>query len=114
MPRRSAESAAADVAADKAARREARETAAIDRQSKLARRRPLLKEAERLEKELERWQEEQQTLEARLADPALYAGGDTTRLQEVSKRQDEVTRLLEEAEERWLQVHAELEEIGEV
>ncbi|MET0217198.1 MAG: ATP-binding cassette domain-containing protein [Burkholderiales bacterium] len=111
---RSAESAAADVAADKAARREARETAAIDRQSKLARRRPLLKEAERLEKELERWQEEQQTLEALLADPALYAGGDTTRLQEVSKRQDEVTRLLEEAEERWLQVHAELEEIGEV
>jgi ATP-binding cassette subfamily F protein 3 len=41
---------------DKAERREARANATIDRQAKLARRRPLLQEAERLEQELEHWQ----------------------------------------------------------
>ena len=104
----------AEVRRRKAARKQARETAASDRQVKLERRRPLLKEAERLEMELEQWQEEQRAIESSLADPTLYAGGDVAKLREVAKRQDEVTRMLEQTEERWLQIHAELEEIGEL
>ncbi len=112
--RRAAANAGDAEVSGKAARKQAREKAASDRQVKLERRRPLLKEAERLEMELEQWQEEQRAIESSLADPTLYAGGDVAKLREVAKRQDEVTRMLEQTEERWLQIHAELEEIGEV
>jgi ATP-binding cassette subfamily F protein 3 len=111
---RSVANADADRVADKAARKEARDNAAAERQAKLARRRPLLKEAERLEREMEQWQQEKRDLDSRLVHPSLYAGGDGAMLQEVTKRQGELIRLLEGAEERWLEVHAELEEIGKV
>jgi ATP-binding cassette subfamily F protein 3 len=111
---RSVANADVDRVAAKAARKEARENAVADRQAKLARRRPLLKEAEKLEREMEEWQRERRELEARLVDPTLYAEGDSVTLQSITKRQGELLQLLEEAEERWLEVHAELEEIGEV
>ena len=111
---RSIANADADRIADKAARREARESAAAERQLRLARRRPLLKEAETLEREMEHWQHEKRDLDALLLDPTLYATGESAKLQELTKRQGELLRLLEAAEERWLAVHAELEEIGEV
>ena len=114
--RRSAQAAAradAHRIADKATRKEARETAVANRQAKLARRRPLLKEAEKLERDMEQWQREKRDLDSRLLDPSLYAGSDGATLQEITRRQGELMQLLEEAEGRWLEIHAELEEIGE-
>lgn len=101
-------------ALDKVARKEALGNAATKRQAKLAQRRPLLKEAERLERDMEQWQEEKRTLDAGLADPSFYAEDAGTKLQKIAKRQGELMRLLAEAEARWLEVHAELEAIGEV
>ena len=111
---RSDANADANRVAGKTARREARESAAADRQAKLARRRPLLKAAEKLDREMEQWQHERRELDAWLADPVRYAGSDSGKLQNITRRQGELMRLLEEAEERWLEVHAELEDIGEV
>ncbi len=104
----------ADRPADKTTRKDARDNAAADRRSNLARRRSLLKEAEALERELGQWQQDKRDLDARLADPALYTAAEHGRLQGMAKRQKELTRLLEAAEERWLEVHAELEAIGEI
>ena len=96
---------------DKAARKEARETAAAERQEKLSRRRSLAKEIERLERDLAAWHAEQGVVEAQLADPALYESSGAARLAEITKRRAELARHLAQAEERWLAVHTELEEI---
>lgn len=109
-----AQAATTDAAQDKAARIQARADAAAERQAKLARRRPLLKEVEQLEKKLAAWQGEKKLLDQRLADPALYQGGDSAQLQGFLKRQGELAGWIEEAELRWLDVQAELEAIGEV
>jgi ATP-binding cassette subfamily F protein 3 len=74
----------------------------------------LLKEAQRLEREMEQWQRDRRELEIRLADPALYAADAHENVPDIMRRQGELMHLLAEAEERWLEVHAELEEIGEV
>jgi ATP-binding cassette subfamily F protein 3 len=101
-------------AMDKAARKEARSSAAADRQARLARRRPLIKETEELERRLATWQAEKHALEAQLADPAFYANTQGADVASCSKRQAELARLIEEAEHRWLECHAELEDIGEI
>jgi len=100
-------------AQDKAARREARESAAADRQARLIARRPLLKEAEKLEKELSRWQQEKQQIDNQLADPAFYANPDPEKLRVLTTRQQELAATIDSAEHRWLDVHAELETIGD-
>jgi ATP-binding cassette, subfamily F, member 3 len=103
-----------DAAAEKAARIEARESVAAHRQAKLARRRPLVKEAEKLDRDLARWHGEKSAVDARLADSALYANAEGAQIAEYLKRQAELARLIDAAEHRWLEVHGELEEIGEV
>jgi len=100
-------------AADKAARREARDAAVAERQARLAMRRPLVKELEQLERRLADWQEEKRNLDELLADPEFYAGPDSGQLEEYARRQRELARLIDQGEERWLEVHAELEKIGE-
>jgi ATP-binding cassette subfamily F protein 3 len=95
--------------ADKAARREARAQAAADRRSLLERRRPLLKEAEKLEKQLAGWQNEKGELDARLADPATYAAPDRAALETLHKRQAELAAAIDAAEGRWLDLHEQLE-----
>ena len=97
----------------KAARREARESAAADRQNRLAARRPLLREAETLEKILADWQSELQQLNAQLADPAFYANPEPLRLRTLTERQQQLSREIDAAEQRWLEIHAALEAIGE-
>ena len=100
-------------AQDKAARREARESAAADRQARLTARRPLLKETEKLEKDLARWQQEKQQIDQQLADPAFYTQPDPEKLRTLTTRQQELAASMEASEQRWLDVHAELETIGE-
>jgi ATP-binding cassette subfamily F protein 3 len=99
--------------AEKAARKGARAIAAQERQAKLARRRPLLRELEELDRRLAELNCERQALDARLADPAFYAAPDAQQVRTLTARQQEIARAIEEAEHRWLVAHGELERIGE-
>ncbi|HET9664494.1 MAG TPA: ATP-binding cassette domain-containing protein [Burkholderiales bacterium] len=107
--RRGARAGVKDTATLRGARREMRVAAAAQRQQQLAVRRPLLREAEQLERQLAAWHEEKRELDEQLADPAFYASPDADQLKGVVLRQQTVTRRIEEAEHRWLEVHAELE-----
>jgi ATP-binding cassette subfamily F protein 3 len=115
--RRSAQAAAGAAGNSAAARTQSRQAPPAvqqpTREQKLTRRRPLMKESGQLERKIERWQQEQRMLEAQLADPAFDAA-DNQRYTEHVRRHAEVARLIEEAEQRWLEVHAEIDEIGEV
>ena len=95
------------------ARRALRETAGADRQARLARRRPLAREAVALEREVETLEAEKRGLEARLADRAFYSAANLTEVQATTRRCADIGRRLEEAESRWLELQAELEAIGE-
>jgi len=72
-----------------------------------------VKESSRLEKRIEDARTELQRIEAELADPALYSGGTTERIRELTTHQARLATGLDAAEERWLEVQIELEEIGE-
>ena len=102
-----------DQAADKAARKAERTQSAEERKARLATRRPLLKEAEQLERKLANWQKEKSLLDTRLADPGLYAGQDTALLQDLLKHQARLTDDIEAAELRWLEVHEALEALDD-
>jgi ATP-binding cassette subfamily F protein 3 len=93
----------------KGGRRQERESAKADRQALLAQRRPLVREIEALEARLAGWQRELALLERRLADPALYAGGQGELLQTLNRRQAELGRDIAAAEARWLDVQQALE-----
>ena len=100
-------------AAARQERLQAREAAASERQARLARRRPLARESAQLESGMEALRREQQQIEAALADPALYQAGDAVRIRDLGARQAAVARELAAAEERWLEIQMELEDIGE-
>jgi ATP-binding cassette subfamily F protein 3 len=78
---------------------------------KSARRKPLAKEAEALDRRIAGLQAEKKELDARLASPAFYSEASTANLKEAALRQQELERLIEKAEHRWLEVHAELEQL---
>ena len=96
----------------KAARREARENAEKNRQQLLAQRRPLIKEAEKLEKLMPGWQQEKDQLDQRLSDPALYSNPDRTLLESLLKRQAQLADDIENAEMRWLEIQEQLESLA--
>ena len=102
-----------DLTAQRESRRAQRETEAAERQKKLARRRPLLKESAQLESQLARLETERKELEAKLADTSFYAATPAAEVQAASRRCAELIAQIGTAEERWLEVHAELEAIGE-
>ena len=111
--REAAKAPAVEVVADKAARKEAREQAAADRQALLARKRPLVKEGEQLDKKLTAWQKEKAALDEELADPAIYASPDRAGLEAKLKRQGQLEAEIAAGEERWLEIHMALEEFAE-
>ena len=80
-----------------------------DRQARLAERRPLVKESEKLEADMAKWQQEKNGIDQRLTDNALYEPANKAELQSLLKRQAELTHSLEQAEERWLAIHEQLE-----
>ncbi|MBU3736223.1 MAG: ATP-binding cassette domain-containing protein [Methylobacterium sp.] len=98
--------------AGKASRREAREVEEKLRQQKLAQRRPLLKEAEKIEQQLAGWGQEKHQLDQRLGDPALYANPDRMLLESLLKRQAELGAAIDSAELRWLEIQEQLEAAG--
>jgi ATP-binding cassette subfamily F protein 3 len=99
---------------DKQARADAREADKQARQDKLARRRPLLKEVEQLERDLARWQKEKAQLDARLGDAGFYTSANPAEVQKVSSRAAELNTLIERVEERWLAAQEEIEALGAV
>ena len=101
-----------DRSADKAARKVERAQAAADRQAMLVARRPLVKERDQLDRKLASWQQEKQQIDTRLADPALYAEADSALLQDLLKRQAELSASIEAAEMRWLEIEEVLESMA--
>lgn len=99
------------AAAPKSAARNDRQQNKLERQSRLAERRPLVKEAEQIENNMQDWQKERARLDERLADPALYNLPDKTELQSLLKRQSELSQRVENAEVRWLEIQELLESL---
>ncbi len=80
---------------------------------RLVRRRPLVKESARLEREIADLESEKRALEARLGDQSFYTSANVAEVQAATRRAAETARLLAAAEDRWLEVQSELEAIGE-
>jgi len=80
-----------------------------ERQARIAERRPLLKELEQIERNMAQMQTDKKTCDDRLNDTELYSASDKTELQQLLKTQAELAAKLETAEERWLELHEQLE-----
>ena len=80
-----------------------------ERQARILERRPLVKESEKLEVDLETWQKAKALCDESLNAPDLYTAADKTALQQLLKQQAELTQKIEQAEERWLAIHELLE-----
>jgi ATP-binding cassette subfamily F protein 3 len=80
-----------------------------ERQTRIAERRPLLKEVEQIETKMAKFEQEKTLLDDKLADSDLYMQSDKSILQNLLKRQAELTQELETAEIRWLELHEMLE-----
>ncbi|HEY3431036.1 MAG TPA: ATP-binding cassette domain-containing protein [Rhodocyclaceae bacterium] len=107
---RSAEKAASQpLDADKSARKEARAESQAQKQALLVQRRPLLKELEKLEKNLAAWQTEKADVDEKLADPELYVAADKVPMERLLKRQAELGNNVDTAEMRWLEIQEALE-----
>jgi len=102
---------AANASPEKIMRREQRAATQADRQALLAKRRPLVKELEQLENKLAGWQSEKALLDERLADAELYEASQRALLQDLLTRQGELAHTIETGEERWLELHAALEQL---
>ena len=96
--------------ADKPARNDRAQNKA-ERQARIAERRPLLKELEQIERNMAQMQADKAACDERLNDTALYSATDKTELQDLLKKQAELAGKLETAEERWLELHEQLEAI---
>jgi ATP-binding cassette, subfamily F, member 3 len=81
----------------------------LDRQARIVARRPLIKESEKLERDIATWQQQKMGCDERLNDATLYESSDKTELQVLLKQQSELTLNIEQAEERWLAVQEQLE-----
>jgi ATP-binding cassette subfamily F protein 3 len=80
-----------------------------DKQTRILERRPLVKELEQLERNIDLWQTDKKMCDERLNDSELYAAADKTELQQLLIKQAELSSNVEIAEERWLQLHELLE-----
>ncbi len=80
-----------------------------ERQARIVARRPLLKETEQIEKDLEKLNDEKSGLDARAAESSLYEIEHKNELQTLLKRQVELANLIDTAEMRWLELHEQLE-----
>ena len=95
--------------ADRRNRQQERAAVAAGRQARLAARRPLNRELAEIEKRLAAWHREKEAIDAQVADPAFYQGGDGDAVQAVLKRQAMLAEAIDDAENRWLELHEALE-----
>jgi ATP-binding cassette subfamily F protein 3 len=80
-----------------------------EKQARILQRRPLIKELEQLELNIDRWQNNKKGCDERLNDSELYAAADKTELQQLLIKQAELAAKVETSEERWLELHELLE-----
>ncbi|MGD7339451.1 ATP-binding cassette domain-containing protein, partial [Ralstonia pseudosolanacearum] len=93
-------------------RRDQKREEAEQRQRLAARRKPLQKDVDTVEKRMAPLQQEKTALEAFLADGAAYEDTNKARLMESLRRQAEVNTELDQLEARWLALQEQLEQIG--
>ncbi len=93
-------------------RRDQKREEAEQRQRLAARRKPLQKDVDTVEKRMAPLQQEKTALEAFLADGAAYEDANKARLMESLRRQAEVNTELDQLEARWLALQEQLEQIG--
>lgn len=108
------EKAQAQSAAPESTNKIERAQSKADRQSRLAERRPLLKESEQLESQLVKWNAEKQQYDTRLASADIYEQANKTELQELLKAQASINQKIEQAEERWLELQDQLEALPQL
>lgn len=80
-----------------------------ERQARIIERRPMLKELEQIERHIALWQQAKKVCDERLSDPELYTTSNKTELQPLLKTQAELASKLDVAEQRWLELHEQLE-----
>ena len=85
-----------------------------ERQAIILARRPLLKETEMLEKQIEKLNIEKAKHDVRAQEASLYDVENKAELQLLLKRQAEIATLIDAAEMRWLELHEQLEKLPEV
>lgn len=85
-----------------------------ERQARIVARRPLVKETEQIEKNLEKLNTEKTTLDMRASEGSLYDADNKTELQQLLKRQAELNGAIDTAEMRWLELHEQLEALPEI
>nr|WP_311529754.1 ATP-binding cassette domain-containing protein [uncultured Ralstonia sp.] len=93
-------------------RRDQKREEAAERQRLNALRKPLQKNVDAIEKRMAPLQKEKAELEAFLADGAAYEEANKARMMESLRRQAELNAELDTLEERWLELHEELEQIN--
>ncbi|NOT17184.1 MAG: ATP-binding cassette domain-containing protein [Sulfuriferula sp.] len=94
---------------DKLERKQQREQSEQQRQALLAQRRPLIKEIDKIDQQLTLWQAEKSQLDSQLTDTQLYEVAQRLTLQDLLKRQGELSNQITTAEERWLSLNETLE-----
>ena len=85
-----------------------------ERQARMVARRPLLKETESIEKQLEKLNAEKTGLDVRAGDANLYEVQNKAELQALLKRQAALALQVDAAEMRWIELHEALELLPEV
>jgi ATP-binding cassette subfamily F protein 3 len=85
-----------------------------ERQARIVARRPLIKELEQIELNIAKWQTEKKAYDERLNDSELYTASNKNELQDLLKKQAELNNQIELGEERWLELHEQLEALPEV
>lgn len=112
--------ARAEHQADKAARneaqpvnnKEARRLAAQERARIAELRKPLKKELEKVEREMNALSEKLKALDAQLADPSFYNGADQGKVAQTLREHGELAPKVEALEMRWLELSEKIEALG--
>ena len=113
--RRTAEKAPEpDAGVEKSERLQQRADTRSSRQALLAKRRPLVKEIEQIERRLAGWNAEKAALEGRFADPDFYVTVDRQKSEEIHRQAALLGERIDAAEMRWLEVHEALEGLPDI
>jgi ATP-binding cassette subfamily F protein 3 len=99
-------------AAPREARKDQRKQEAAERQRLASARKPLQAQLAKVEQELARLSSELREMDARLADPAFYHAGDADEVAMLIKKRGELAPRVDQLEERWLELQAQLEAIA--
>ncbi|MCU0939983.1 MAG: ATP-binding cassette domain-containing protein, partial [Burkholderiaceae bacterium] len=101
-----------ESAAPKEVRKDLRKQEAAERQRLANARKPLQSQLAKVEKELAEVSAVLREMDARLADPDFYHAGDADEVAALIKRRGELAPRVDQLEERWLELQAQLEAIA--